>query len=109
VSTDPDYCFFVIHQSLNKSYLSFQPEGISLILLVIVSLALQVANIYVGQAYRDKCPIEPSIPIWLTVYSIGIVFLIIDLIILVKLELRRNFFIFVLLIALLLFWFIKGK
>lgn len=80
-----------------------------LIALIVIILTIQVLNIYVGEVYKNECPGEPNIPIWLMVSSIGIIFLIIDLILLVRFELRRNFFIGAFLAFLLLFWLVKGS
>ena len=72
-------------------------------------MVLQISNIWIGHEYKSQCQIETGIPSWLIVHSIGIIILILNLLMLLRWQFRRNIFIAIFLSLLLVIWLVKGS
>jgi len=102
---------FTIHLSLFK--LSFCSKifflGKCATILIIILVAVQILNILIGQKYKSECPIQILIPTWLIVHSMSILIVSVNFIMLLKWKLRRNLFIAMISIILVVVWLIKGS
>lgn len=80
-----------------------------LIALVFISLVIHSMNIWIGQRFRYDCPLEPNIPAWLMIHSIGIIILIVNTLILMKWKMRRNVLLGFFMGILLIMWLVRGE